>query len=217
MMVNPESTAAARALNPIHERQSLGGVSCSSKRADPRELAGLGNVRTPSIADLLVSSLGESTGRRYHGERTSGGVKVRPAMRRGCGGPLAPFGLGTGRSAGNDGRIDGFISRPRLPAAVFLCGFVIAWLVPRRYSGIAGGRRGASARLLAAPYHMAYRFLMLVGVGGRSILLCRCAARGRRRPHGHVLEVAAGLGSRHRARQGSIPIVLLPLLVFAKR
>jgi ABC-2 type transport system ATP-binding protein len=55
VMVKPESTAAARALHPIHERQSLGRRILLFERADPEELASLGDVRTPSIADLFVS------------------------------------------------------------------------------------------------------------------------------------------------------------------
>ena len=54
-MVNPENAAAARALNPIHERQSLGRSILLFERADREQLARLGDVRTPSIADLLVA------------------------------------------------------------------------------------------------------------------------------------------------------------------
>jgi ABC-2 type transport system ATP-binding protein len=55
VMVNPENAAAARALNPIHERHSLGRSILLFERADPRQLARLGDVRTPKIADLFVS------------------------------------------------------------------------------------------------------------------------------------------------------------------
>jgi ABC-2 type transport system ATP-binding protein len=53
--VDPVSAAEARALNPIHERHSLGRSILLFERADPQQLARLGEVRTPSIADLFVS------------------------------------------------------------------------------------------------------------------------------------------------------------------
>ena len=55
VMVNPETAAAARALNPIHERQSLGRSILLFRHVDLRRLAQLGDVRTPSIAELFVS------------------------------------------------------------------------------------------------------------------------------------------------------------------
>jgi len=55
VMVNPENAPAARTLNPIHERQSLGRSILLFQNADPRQLAHFGDVRTPSIADLFVS------------------------------------------------------------------------------------------------------------------------------------------------------------------
>jgi ABC-2 type transport system ATP-binding protein len=56
--VKPEQTAAARALRPIHERQSLGRSILLFDRADRRQLAPLGEVRTPDIADLFVAVMG---------------------------------------------------------------------------------------------------------------------------------------------------------------
>jgi ABC-2 type transport system ATP-binding protein len=59
VMVLPEKAAAARALKPIHERQSLGRTILLFDRADRQQLAGLGDVRTPSIADLFVAVMGD--------------------------------------------------------------------------------------------------------------------------------------------------------------
>jgi ABC-2 type transport system ATP-binding protein len=61
--VNPERVAAARALRPIHERQVLGRSVLLFDRVDHQQLAPLGNVRTPSIADLFVAVIGNQTGR----------------------------------------------------------------------------------------------------------------------------------------------------------
>jgi len=57
--VNPAQAAAARALRPMHERQVLGRSVLLFDQADRRQLASLGDVRTPSIADLFVAVLGD--------------------------------------------------------------------------------------------------------------------------------------------------------------
>jgi len=56
--VHPEHVAAARALGPIHERQLLGRSILLFDRADRGQLAALGEVRTPGIADLFVAVMG---------------------------------------------------------------------------------------------------------------------------------------------------------------
>jgi ABC-2 type transport system ATP-binding protein len=58
VMVNPEQFAAARALKPIHERQVLGRSMLLFDRGDRNQLAALGDVRTPSIADVFVAVMG---------------------------------------------------------------------------------------------------------------------------------------------------------------
>jgi ABC-2 type transport system ATP-binding protein len=59
VMVHPDRLAAARALQPVHERQALGRSILLFERADRRQLAAVGEVRTPSIADLFVVIVGE--------------------------------------------------------------------------------------------------------------------------------------------------------------
>jgi ABC-2 type transport system ATP-binding protein len=64
VIVNPERVTAARAFKPIHDRQALGrsillfdrGVD---QKLDRQQLAALGDVRTPSIADLFVAVMGD--------------------------------------------------------------------------------------------------------------------------------------------------------------
>jgi len=58
VMVNPENAAAARAFRPIHERQVFGRSILLFDRADRQQLAALGDVRTPGIADLFVAVMG---------------------------------------------------------------------------------------------------------------------------------------------------------------
>ncbi len=54
--------AEARALAPIHERQALGRSILLFDGVERRRLAALGDVRTPSIADLFVAVLGKPSG-----------------------------------------------------------------------------------------------------------------------------------------------------------
>jgi ABC-2 type transport system ATP-binding protein len=61
--VHPDKIAAARALNPIHERQGIGRSVVLFEGADQQQLAALGEVRTPSVADLFVAIMSSRTGR----------------------------------------------------------------------------------------------------------------------------------------------------------
>ena len=58
VLVNPDQVAAARALQPMHERQMLGRSVLIFDRIPREELSALGEVRTPSIADLFVAIVG---------------------------------------------------------------------------------------------------------------------------------------------------------------
>ena len=58
LTVNPEHVAAARALKPMHERQVFGRSIQLFDGGDRQQLAALGDVRTPSIADLFVAVVG---------------------------------------------------------------------------------------------------------------------------------------------------------------
>src|SRR6202007_888597 len=53
VMVNPEQLAAARALRPMHERPVFGRSVLLFDRVNRDQLASLGDVRRPSIADLF--------------------------------------------------------------------------------------------------------------------------------------------------------------------
>jgi ABC-2 type transport system ATP-binding protein len=55
VMVQPEHLATAQALKPIHTRQLFGRSILLFDNADHEQLAALGDVRTPSIADLFVA------------------------------------------------------------------------------------------------------------------------------------------------------------------
>jgi ABC-2 type transport system ATP-binding protein len=67
VMVNPEQLAAARALKPIHERPVLGRSvllfdHVVDQKLERQQLAALGDVRAPSIADLFVAVMGNNPG-----------------------------------------------------------------------------------------------------------------------------------------------------------
>jgi len=61
VMVHPEKAAAARALKPVQERQVFGGSILLFDGVDRQQLAELGEVRTPSIADLFVAVMGQQS------------------------------------------------------------------------------------------------------------------------------------------------------------
>jgi ABC-2 type transport system ATP-binding protein len=71
--VHPERVAAARALKPIHERHVLGRSILLFDGVDRGQLAALGDVRTPSIADLFVALMGNKPGN--HAGETPGAAR----------------------------------------------------------------------------------------------------------------------------------------------
>jgi ABC-2 type transport system ATP-binding protein len=62
VMVNPEQLAVARALKPMHERPVFGRSVLLFDHVDREQLAALGEVRTPSIADLFVAVMSNKAG-----------------------------------------------------------------------------------------------------------------------------------------------------------
>jgi ABC-2 type transport system ATP-binding protein len=62
VMVMPENAEAARALGPLHERQVFGRSILLYDNASRTRLAELGEVRTPSIADVFVALIGNDAG-----------------------------------------------------------------------------------------------------------------------------------------------------------
>src|SRR5450432_3528539 len=69
VMVNPEHIAAARALKPIYERQVFGRSILLFDGVERQHLAALGDLRTPSIADLFVAVLSNPGGAAQGGAR----------------------------------------------------------------------------------------------------------------------------------------------------
>jgi ABC-2 type transport system ATP-binding protein len=61
IMVLPEKLAAARALRPIYERQTLGRSVLLFDSVDRKQLAAISDARTPSIADLFVAVMGNQS------------------------------------------------------------------------------------------------------------------------------------------------------------
>ena len=57
-LVGPEALQAARAFKPIHERRLFGRSILIFDGAPREALAALGEVRTPSLADLFVATMG---------------------------------------------------------------------------------------------------------------------------------------------------------------
>ena len=75
VMVNPEHVDAARALKPIYERQVFGRSILLFDNVDRQQLAAIGDVRTPSIADLFVAVMGAEGEQRTEGKGQSEGTQ----------------------------------------------------------------------------------------------------------------------------------------------
>jgi ABC-2 type transport system ATP-binding protein len=74
LMVDPDHLAAAHALKPIHARQLFGRSILLFENVDREELAGLGDVRTPGIADLFVAMMGGKAGESQPPSSRDGGT-----------------------------------------------------------------------------------------------------------------------------------------------
>src|SRR5262249_5913630 len=127
VMVNPDKVAAARALKPIHERQALGRSILLFDHADRQQLAALGEVRTPSLADLFVAVMDNQTGPPQRAARALPpptpylglSLNRRQASTRSS----RRFGAGIGPYAVNCGRAVRSISRRWSPPASFCSAF----------------------------------------------------------------------------------------------
>src|SRR5438445_11066749 len=64
VMVHPDYVAGAKSLKPLNERQVFGRSVLLFDGADRNQLAALGEVRTPSIADLFVAVMSRGQGPR---------------------------------------------------------------------------------------------------------------------------------------------------------
>jgi len=73
VMVNPEHVATARALKPIYERTVFGRSVLLFDGADRQQVAALGEVRRPSIADLFVATMGPSSPKTTARQESRGG------------------------------------------------------------------------------------------------------------------------------------------------
>jgi ABC-2 type transport system ATP-binding protein len=73
VMVNPEHVATARALKPIYERPVFGRSVLLFDGADRQQVAALGEVRRPSIADLFVAIMGSSSPNAMPPQESHGG------------------------------------------------------------------------------------------------------------------------------------------------
>jgi len=62
VMVHPDRMDAARSLKPIYERQVFGRAVLLFDHGDRQQLAALGEVRTPSVADLFVAVMSNQAG-----------------------------------------------------------------------------------------------------------------------------------------------------------
>jgi ABC-2 type transport system ATP-binding protein len=69
VMVHPDHVDGARSLKPMQERQVFGRSVMLFENVDHGQLAAMGDVRRPSIADLFVAVMGNS---EVRGQRSAG-------------------------------------------------------------------------------------------------------------------------------------------------
>ncbi len=69
LRVRSEQVEAARMLKPMHERQSMGVSILLFDGVERQQLATLGEVRTPGIADLFVAVVSQQAGEAERGAR----------------------------------------------------------------------------------------------------------------------------------------------------
>jgi len=69
VLVHPARIDAARALRPMHERQGIGRRALLFEGVDRQRLAELGELRTPSLADLFVAVVGDHAGQAQEAHR----------------------------------------------------------------------------------------------------------------------------------------------------
>jgi ABC-2 type transport system ATP-binding protein len=71
VMVHPDHLEGARSLKPLHERSVFGRSVLLFDHVDRNQLAALGDVRTPSIADLFVAVMSNNAGSAKRSDVTS--------------------------------------------------------------------------------------------------------------------------------------------------
>ena len=74
VMVHPDHVAGARSLKPLNERQVFGRSVMVFDHVDRGQLAALGDVRTPNIADLFVAVMSRNQRTEDTGQRTEAGI-----------------------------------------------------------------------------------------------------------------------------------------------
>ena len=81
VMVHPDHGAGARSLKPLNERQVFGRSVMLFDHVDRGQLAALGEVRTPNIADLFVAVMGNEQGARSR-EQGARSKEIRDERKR---------------------------------------------------------------------------------------------------------------------------------------
>ena len=74
VMVHPDHVTGARSLKPMYERQVFGRSVMLFENVDRGQLAALGEVRRPSIADLFVAVMGNKAGEAQPPSSRGGGT-----------------------------------------------------------------------------------------------------------------------------------------------
>ena len=212
VMVHPEQLAAARALKPIHERQVFGRSVLLFDHVDREQARALGEMRTPSIADVFVAVMAlapqaggqeakpEANSDEYAIEsRLASTVDARQRALQLVGDPAVLL-VGAARIVGEPLDLHRAADRRRGRACS------ASWISTFDLPDAGVQCCWPSTRHAASRYRDAVRHRgnddHVHRVHRRHLLLPRCAARRTSRSQHPVLEVAAGFGSHHGPLEG---------------
>jgi ABC-2 type transport system ATP-binding protein len=81
VMVHPDHVPNARSLKPISERQVFGRSVFLFDHVDRNQLAALGDVRTPSIADVFVAVMSNPQVRGQKAEASAENKEALPMTK----------------------------------------------------------------------------------------------------------------------------------------
>src|SRR5204862_6250946 len=99
LVAGPEQVSTARSYRPIYERQVFGRTHLLFDGVPREQLASLGEIRTPSLADIFVAVIGGRSPERAACANTFPPPPPTPRPFPGAGSSTRPCGAPCGRTA----------------------------------------------------------------------------------------------------------------------
>jgi ABC-2 type transport system ATP-binding protein len=242
VMVHPEHLAEARALKPMHERPVFGRNVLLFDGADRAQLAALGEVRRPSIADLFVATMGKNQRSDVGSQTSESRIQNRESRIENQGrrdqmtAQTNPPPLFSGNAKANGLGYYGAPTRPLywsvwrelwenrsiyiaplIVAAVQVFGFAISaiGLAERRHAALVLGDPVKLRAGMEQPYDIA-AMMMIFTVFIVGVFYCLDALHGERRDRSILFWKSLPVSDLTTVlSKVAIPLVILPLISFA--